>query len=55
MAQLRIEMGSVDAARRDHPARVEFHRLHRVSVQLEVTVLLAGLTALYLTVRELPL
>ncbi len=55
MAQLRIEMGSVDAAPRDHPARAEFHRLHRVSVQLEVAVLLAGLAALYLTARELPL
>lgn len=55
MAQLRIEMGSVDAAPRDHPARAEFRRLHRVSVQLEVAVLLAGLAVLYLTARELPL
>ena len=55
MAQLRAEMGSVDAVPREHPPRVEFHRLHRVSVLLEVVVLLAGLAALYLTARELPL
>ena len=55
MAQLRAEMGSVDAVPREHPLRVEFHRLHRVSVLLEVVVLLAGLAALYLTARELPL
>lgn len=55
MAQLRIEMGSVDATPHDHPLRAEFHRLHRVSVQLEVVVLLAGLAALYLTACESPL
>src|SRR5574337_1357719 len=43
MAALRLEMGSVDRTPETHPLRVEFNRLHRVSVQLEVGVLLAGL------------
>lgn len=52
MAGLRKEMGSVDRTPENHPLRVEFNRLHRISVQLEVAVLLAGLAALFLTVRE---
>ncbi len=52
MAGLRKEMGSVDRTPENRPLRVEFNRLHRISVQLEVAVLLAGLAALFLTVRE---
>ena len=52
MAVLRTEMGSVQSTSSDNPLRVEFDRLHRRSVQLESGVLLAGLAALYLLVRE---
>ncbi len=45
--------GSIDAAPEDSAQRVEFNRLHRVSVWVESAVLLAGLAALYLTVRHL--
>ena len=55
LAALRVEMGSVDAASQENPLRIQFDRLHRASVQLEVAVLLAGLVALFLTVRERPL
>ncbi len=55
MAQLRAQMGSVDRAPEDSPLRVQFNRLHRVSVQLETLVLLVGLAALFFSVREKPL
>jgi len=42
----------VDATSRDNPLRVEFDKLHQVSVQLEVATLIAGIAALYLTVRR---
>ena len=51
MDALRARMGSVDATTRENPLRVEFDRLHRVSVQIESGVLLVGLAALFLTVR----
>lgn len=51
MAALRTEMGSVDATPRDNPLRIEFDKLHRVSVQLEGAVLLIGIGALWMTVR----
>ncbi len=51
MDALRAQMGSVEAAPRENPLRVEFDRLHRVSVQIESGVLLVGLAALFLTVR----
>ena len=51
MDALRARMGSVDATPRENPLRVEFDRLHRVSVQIESGVLLVGLAALFLTVR----
>jgi uncharacterized membrane protein len=51
MAALRTEMVSVDATPRDNPLRLEFDRLHRTSVQLEVATLLIGIAALHLTVR----
>jgi len=52
LAGLRTEMGSVDATPRDNSLRVEFDKLHQVSVQLEIATLLAGIAALYLTVRR---
>jgi len=55
LAALRVEMGSVDATPPENPLRVQFDRLHRASVQLEVAVLVAGLVALFLTGRERPL
>jgi hypothetical protein len=42
----------VEATPADHPLRMEFTRPQRVSVRLEVTVLLAGLAGLYFMVRE---
>ncbi len=52
MAHLRQQMVSVDRTPEDNPLRIEFNRLHRVSVSLEVAVLLAGLGALFFTTRE---
>ncbi len=52
MAELRAEMVSVDRTPEDHPLRLQFNRWHRVSVRLEVVVLLAGLAALFFAVRE---
>ncbi len=53
MARLRSEMGSVDKTPLDSPLRVEFDRLHKISVKLEGGVLLAGLAALYFLTREM--
>ena len=55
MAALRIQMGSIRATAPDSPLLAEFSRLHGVSVSLESGVLLAGLAAMYLMVRELTL
>jgi hypothetical protein len=52
MAALRTEMGSIQSAATDNPLLAEFSRLHKISVSLESGVLLAGLAALYLLVRE---
>jgi hypothetical protein len=54
LAELRTEMVSVDATPKDNPLRVEFDRLHQASVRIEVTVLLIGIAALFLTVRGTP-
>ena len=54
METLRLEMGSVWATPPEHPMRVAFERFHGVSLWLEVIVLLAGITALYLRARETP-
>jgi uncharacterized membrane protein len=54
MAALRTQMVSVEATPRDNPLRVQFDRLHRVSVQLEGSTLLIGLVALFMTVRARP-
>jgi hypothetical protein len=52
MDTLRAQMGSVEAAAADSPLRVAFDRLHQYSVRLESAVLLSGLAALFLTVRQ---
>jgi len=52
MARLRSQMGSVDRTPRNDPRRVEFDRLHKISVDIEGAVLLMGLIALFLTLRE---
>ncbi len=53
MAALRVQMGSIQATAADSPLLAEFSRLHRVSVSLESGVLLAGLAAMYLMVKDL--
>ena len=53
MAVLRAQMGSIQATGTDNPLLAEFSRLHSVSVSLESGVLLSGIAAMYLTVREL--
>jgi uncharacterized membrane protein len=55
MMNLRREMVSVATTPKDNPLRVEFDRLHRVSVQLEGATLLIGFAALFLTVRNKPI
>ena len=52
MAALRMQMGSIQATAADSPLLAEFGKLHRVSVLLESSVLLAGLAATYFLVRE---
>jgi hypothetical protein len=54
LAELRTEMVSVDSTPKDNPLRMEFDRLHQTSVRIEVAVLLIGITALFLTVRNAP-
>ncbi|HMD06195.1 MAG TPA: DUF4149 domain-containing protein [Candidatus Acidoferrum sp.] len=53
MAVLRMQMGSIQATGADSPLLAEFGRLHTISVSLESGVLLAGIAAMYLMVREL--
>jgi uncharacterized membrane protein len=53
MAALRVQMGSIQATAAESPLLAEFSRLHRISVSLESGVLLAGLAAMYLMVKEL--
>ncbi|HKW62104.1 MAG TPA: DUF4149 domain-containing protein [Candidatus Acidoferrum sp.] len=53
MAALRVQMGSIQATSAYSPLLAEFSRLHGISVSLESGVLMAGLGALYLMVREL--
>lgn len=53
MAELRVQMGSIQATAAENPLLAEFSRLHRISVSLESGVLLAGFAAIYLMVKEL--
>jgi Domain of unknown function (DUF4149) len=52
MATLRSQMVSVEATPGNDPRRIEFDRLHGMSVDLEVGVLLIGLASLFLAARE---
>lgn len=52
MAVLRVQMGSIEATAAGNPLLAEFARLHTISVGLESGVLLAGMGALFLMVRE---
>ena len=52
MAVLRVEMGSIQATAAGSSLLEEFARLHRVSIGLESGVLLAGMAAMFLMVRE---
>jgi hypothetical protein len=52
MARLRTEMVSVEKTSPESPLRVEFDRLHKISVGLESGVLLAGIAAVYFLTRE---
>ena len=52
MALLRVQMGSIEASAAGNPWLAEFARLHAISVGLESGVLLAGLAALFLLVKD---
>src|ERR1700761_751874 len=52
MAQLRVQMGSIEATAAGSPLLAEFQKLHRRSVLLESGVLLAGIAAMACLVRE---
>jgi uncharacterized membrane protein len=52
MAALRVRMGSIQSTDAGSPLLAEFGQLHGISVMLESGVLLAGLVAMYLLVRE---
>jgi uncharacterized membrane protein len=53
MDALRTQMGSIEATPANDSRRVEFDKLHGISVKLEGSVLLLGLLAMFLTVREM--
>jgi uncharacterized membrane protein len=53
MEVLRVRMGSIQETEAGNPLLAEFGRLHAVSVGLESGVLLAGIAAMVLSVREL--
>jgi uncharacterized membrane protein len=52
MQALKKEMVSVQNTPETDPRRAEFNRLHRASVRYEGAVLLLGLAAMFLLVRE---
>ena len=52
MAGLRTQMGSIQGTAADSPLLAEVTRLHSISVSLESVVLLAGIAAMFLLVRE---
>jgi len=53
MAVLRVQMGSIEATAAGSPLLAEFARLHSISVGLESGVLLAGMAALFMMVRNM--
>lgn len=52
MNLLRAQMGSVEATPPSDPRRAQFDRLHAASVEIEGGILIAGLIALFLAMRE---
>ncbi len=52
MNLLRAQMGSLDATPATDSRRVQFDHLHAASVDIEGGILVAGLIALFLTLRE---
>lgn len=52
MDALRLKMPSLEATPSSDPQRAEFDRLHGISVGLEASVLLIGVAAIFLTVRQ---
>jgi len=52
MAELRVQMGSIEATAAGSPLLSEFQKWHRRSVLLESGVLLAGIAAMFWLVRE---
>ena len=52
IAELRTQMGSIEATAADSPLLAEFSRLHTMSVSLESVVLIAGITGMFLMVRK---
>ncbi|HVC00172.1 MAG TPA: DUF4149 domain-containing protein [Candidatus Dormibacteraeota bacterium] len=54
MNGLRSQMGSIEQTPQSNPLRRQFDLLHVISVRIEGSVLLLGLAAIFLTVRELP-
>jgi uncharacterized membrane protein len=53
MASLKVQMVSVQNTPETDPRRIEFNRLHHLSVAYESAVLLLGLAGIFLLVREL--
>ena len=51
MDALRVQVGSVSATPASNQLRISFDRLHRISVNLELAVLIAGVLALFFTSR----
>ncbi len=52
MDHLRQQMGSYANTAASNPLRMQFDHLHVVSVRLEMSVLIAGIVALFLTVWQ---
>jgi Domain of unknown function (DUF4149) len=52
MNRLKKELVSVQNTPEDDPRRVEFNRLHHISVGYETAVLLLGIAGMFLLVRE---
>jgi len=52
MHSLRTSIGEIDNVPPSDPARVQFNRLHVWSEQIEKGILVLGLIAIYLTVRQ---
>ena len=52
MAELRGQMGSIEATAEGSPLLVEFGKLHRISVMLESGVLLFGIAGMWFMVSE---